>query len=330
MRLDLLALIDAAYRLDASEEEWLRAIARIGGELLGKGLGSASYVYSPGKAEPRVTRNVFGPGFEAAWLSDFQARIGEGPSPVDAAPSGWRTWIHRRAATASTVPGMEHVVAACSAFGGARDVFAINGRDPDGYGIWLGIPQKRKRALGPAEEALYARVATHLAAGYRIRRRLADRELRAVADAILSPDGTLEHAVGEARDHDARSLLRRATIDLERARTTKGRVDAEAVIAARNGLVDGRWTLLDDFDRGGRRYVVATRNAVQLARPRALSPRERQVLAYAAMGQTNKEIAYELGLSSATVRVLIARASGKLGVRGRREAIAKFREQSAA
>jgi len=36
------------------------------------------------------------------------------------------------------------------------------------------------------------------------------------------------------------------------------------------------------------------------------------VLAFAAIDHTNKEIAYELGLSAATVRVLMARAMERL------------------
>jgi DNA-binding CsgD family transcriptional regulator len=42
------------------------------------------------------------------------------------------------------------------------------------------------------------------------------------------------------------------------------------------------------------------------------------------MGHHNKEIAYDLGLSDATVRVLMHRAAKKLGVVGRRAAIERF------
>lgn len=46
---------------------------------------------------------------------------------------------------------------------------------------------------------------------------------------------------------------------------------------------------------------------------RPLSPRERQILDLVRSGHTQKEVAFRLGLSDATVRVLYARAMRKLG-----------------
>jgi DNA-binding NarL/FixJ family response regulator len=46
---------------------------------------------------------------------------------------------------------------------------------------------------------------------------------------------------------------------------------------------------------------------------RPLSPRERQILDLVRDGHTQKEVAYRLGVSDATVRVLYARAMRKLG-----------------
>jgi DNA-binding NarL/FixJ family response regulator len=53
------------------------------------------------------------------------------------------------------------------------------------------------------------------------------------------------------------------------------------------------------------------------ARPaseRPLSPRERQIHQLIGSGLTRKEVAFELSLSDATVRVLYARAMRKLGL----------------
>jgi DNA-binding NarL/FixJ family response regulator len=46
---------------------------------------------------------------------------------------------------------------------------------------------------------------------------------------------------------------------------------------------------------------------------RPLSPREKEILDLVNSGRTQKEVAFELGLSAATVRVLHSRAMAKLG-----------------
>jgi DNA-binding CsgD family transcriptional regulator len=71
-------------------------------------------------------------------------------------------------------------------------------------------------------------------------------------------------------------------------------------------------------DRNGTRYIVARENQSGVRGLTSLSDRERQVVAYLAVGQSTKETAYALGISDITVRVLIAHAAAKLGVRSRR------------
>jgi len=80
-----------------------------------------------------------------------------------------------------------------------------------------------------------------------------------------------------------------------------------------------RWSLVDRFDSDGRRFLVARRNEPDVRDPRALSPRERQVAAFAALGHSNKLIAYTLGLSASTIATHLAAAMRKLAVRSRVE-----------
>ena len=82
--------------------------------------------------------------------------------------------------------------------------------------------------------------------------------------------------------------------------------------------------------RGMGWYVVARRNDVRLPRPDALSPRERQALGFAVLGDSNKLIAYELGISASTVGVLLHRAAQKLGCHSRVELLRRFQELLAA
>ena len=93
-------------------------------------------------------------------------------------------------------------------------------------------------------------------------------------------------------------------------------------------LIDRRWTIVDHHERDGRHYLVVVGDratGIEL-----LSPRELQVLAAAAAGQTTKVIAFELGLSDSTVRVLLARTAKKLGVKKRADMVALYRAHTGA
>jgi DNA-binding NarL/FixJ family response regulator len=84
------------------------------------------------------------------------------------------------------------------------------------------------------------------------------------------------------------------------------------------------WELVAEYELEGARYAVIRSSGDT----NTLTSRERQVLARAALGQTNKVIAFELGVSDSTIRVLMARACARLGVKTRAEAIAVFRESA--
>ncbi|HWL85439.1 MAG TPA: helix-turn-helix transcriptional regulator [Polyangiaceae bacterium] len=83
---------------------------------------------------------------------------------------------------------------------------------------------------------------------------------------------------------------------------------------------------MDHFENDGTCYIVAKENAPAPPEVGALTLRERQILGYAALGHENKVIAYDLGIAHATVKVLMARAASKLGVRSRAELISVYRE----
>ena len=86
-----------------------------------------------------------------------------------------------------------------------------------------------------------------------------------------------------------------------------------------------RWSLVDHFDKDGRRYLVARKND-PFVQGSKLTLRERQVLGFACLGHSNKLIAYELGLATATVGVLLSTAMRKLEIPTRVELIRRFRE----
>lgn len=84
-------------------------------------------------------------------------------------------------------------------------------------------------------------------------------------------------------------------------------------------LVDGRWTLVDRFDRGGRHYLVARFDTCAGGPPAGLTRRERQVTRLAILGYSNKQIAYTLRLAPSTVSSHLRTAMRRLGVTNRAE-----------
>lgn len=80
------------------------------------------------------------------------------------------------------------------------------------------------------------------------------------------------------------------------------------------------WRLVDSFEQEGVRYIVVCADAPESLL--TLTERERQVVEHAALGCSNKEIARALGVSDATVRVLMSRAAARFGVRKRKELLA--------
>jgi DNA-binding CsgD family transcriptional regulator len=124
--------------------------------------------------------------------------------------------------------------------------------------------------------------------------------------------------------------MRDAAVAIDRARGKLRRVDVDEALGEWKGLVDGRWSLVDKFDRDGKRFVLARRNEPGVRTLSPLSDRERQVVAYVALGHSNKLIAYELGIADSTVRVLVARAARKLGARTREELATRAEASGAA
>ena len=84
------------------------------------------------------------------------------------------------------------------------------------------------------------------------------------------------------------------------------------------GLLAGAWKIVDRFESGGQRYVVAEVDGSS----RPLCPLAVRALSLAMGGHANKVIAIELGASQPTVTRLLSRALRSLRVSGMREAIA--------
>ena len=71
----------------------------------------------------------------------------------------------------------------------------------------------------------------------------------------------------------------------------------DAALQIWKALVWGRWSMVDWFDSDDRRFVLALPNSPSISDPRGLSEREREVVAYAVLGESGKVIGGRLALS---------------------------------
>lgn len=325
----MLDCLEAAYRMDLDGAAYVNHVAERAATVLDRGLGVLAYTYvAKAGAPPSIDHHGTSQRFDPQWLPRFYGAIGEAnrPDGNSTNPTGYEAWNHLTCGQASQVPGMRPFLPYFRLIGGARDTFAMNAFDASGHGLWLGAPMKVARRASKGTIELFTRFAAHLTSAVRMRRTGRTKQRPA---AVLSVGGALLDAQGD-EPVEARAELRRATLAFDEARVRRGPADADEVMRRWRPLVVSRWSLLDEFDTDGKRFVVAVENGPPTRPPRRdLSEREHQVLTQAHLGHSNKVIAYELGLSSSTVRVLLHRAARKLGVRTRAEALQKFRELAA-
>ena len=200
---------------------------------------------------------------------------------------------------------------------GTEDCFGLNALDPEGLGCLVAVGVQ-KSSLDPIELDLFRRMSAHLASAYRCRRRLRANGHTPFdgAEAVLDAGGKTVDAVGFAHSQDVRHWIEEAAREILAVRHQSTRRDPTVRWKPR---IQTRWTLMDAVESDGKRYLVARENQAATPMLDVLTERERQVVASAAYGRSNKEIAYDLGISHSTTRVLLARACARLGVRNRRE-----------
>jgi DNA-binding CsgD family transcriptional regulator len=328
MKTDILSVVEAAYRVEQSESAWVAGMMEAAKPLIDVGLGVYAYLYDASDAAKLDVRAFAHAGQPAGFT--VEGLLGAlAQTPKAYVEQSWRT---RACGYASEVPGYDELPTIASYFrpNGIADIFAVCGGDPTGHGCYLGAARPKVAKLDAHERATWERVSAHLASSYRLRRALGTSETTVTsvmngADAVLSSSGKIEHAEGAASEGHARDALRDAVLRMDRARGKMRRLDPAESVEEWRGLVAARWSLIEHFESDGRRYMVARRNDPDAGGPDALTRRERQVVGYAALGHSNKLIAYELGVSASTVGVLFLRAARKLRARNRAEVIAAWR-----
>jgi DNA-binding CsgD family transcriptional regulator len=146
------------------------------------------------------------------------------------------------------------------------------------------------------------------------------------AEAVIDPSkANVVDATSGARAADALQALREGAIRVDRARGRLRRDNPKEALEMWWALTSERWSLVDWFDSDDRRYLLAVPNAPEVKDPRNLTPREKQVVAHAVMGESHKIIAYRLGVSRPRVTNALRSAMRKLGASTQAELVARWR-----
>lgn len=294
---------DACYALDRNDREWLEGLATAAEPFLDYGLGVAAWAFRKddwmGEELPSGVERSVG---EAMWAAAPQFTPDE---LLDLFMGGRATSATERLRIEQGLD--EHAAGAPFKSLGVKDAHALTVGDGAGRGVALAGLAPRVLRVPPEELRRLEQLGAHLLAGYRLRR--AFRQV----DAVLDPSGRSLHAEGAAREPLHREALTRAVRAFDRARAERGQ-DADESLAAFEGLVAGRWSIVQSFESDGRRYLVAIQNQPGQIAAAALSANEAHALLLRAQGLTNKLIAYELGLAESSVHHLIREGMRKLGV----------------
>jgi DNA-binding CsgD family transcriptional regulator len=312
-------VVEAAYRAGASSETWLHGVLEAAAPLLHPGMCATGYFFDFSEPAVPPVHGVQVLGAPPS-LADDLAAFHDRNREVS------RTMLH---AGPVVTTGSQFVPAArlapefgqyteCFTKAGIRigDTLGVVGVSPSCQGVALGCVYDRPTKLSRSARRRWTRIAVHVEAGSRLRSALgtlhSGEESR--PDAILSPSGRVEHAEGEAREAGARESLRARAVAIDRARGRLRRSDPDSALETWQGLVAGRWSLVDRFESDGRRYVVAHRNPPKAARILSLTAREREVVGHRMRGHSAKLIGYTLGISPAAVSAALKSSLQKLGV----------------
>jgi DNA-binding CsgD family transcriptional regulator len=320
---DLLKIVEAAYRMDGADDDWLQSLAETALPSFNRGFGVTAVEFH---AAAGTSDLVSHPG--SAGMNERMRKVVE---------LGWKKCPPEGRPRA--LPGGGMCVTASEALGeafttspyvredlqplGVFDILWIGMPDPAGNCCALGIGLSEVTRISASARKQFRLIAAHLTTSLRLRRRL--RTIEADGDAVIRADGLVDRVRGEAVTPSARTALRAAAVALDTARGALRGLDADRALELWQSLVTARWSLVDEFDRRGRRYFIAHENDPPLANCSQLTRREQLVIEYAALGHTNKFIAYELGLSASAVATYLKRGMTKLRINTRVGLIKRFR-----
>lgn len=312
---DVISIVEALYA-EGTDEAWIAGVLEAFRPVVDGGFGVLAHeLVRRDDGGVRCSR--------ASALGAYAERVDVLRTSLEAAP---REIIGRLFVRPYTAESMSETVGArrleqtppwlrLTSSTGCVDCLGLVATDGGRRSLTIAAPLPAYRGYSSRERRPLLRLATHLAAAYRLRGRAVSE------DAIVDPSRGVLHAEGATKDRRARLALKEAVTSIERSRTRRMRSEGAEALALWRGLVEGRWSLVERFESDGRRYYVARRNELGNPVHDALTARERQVVVLAAVGEPSKSIAYALGITPSSVALHLSRAAAKLGARNRLELV---------
>jgi DNA-binding NarL/FixJ family response regulator len=319
---DWVGLIEEVYRLEDDNDSWLKRLLEHAAPLSNRGFWPTISTYRYTSRKLHLERSAaLGPvharDILAASMQVQTPRVSHFFRSGPAVASLSEALYTREPGLASVVQQITNGV--------VHDKLAVKGLTGQGSALILCWLFSERIVPTAQERHRWQCVASHLGAGLRLRKFAQALDLdSSPVEAIFDGAGKLHEAREGAEHPTARTALRKSVYRLDQLRTRHGRSDPDRALAAWEGLVQGRWSLVDHFDSDGRRFVLAVKNDPRFPDPRGLTLRERQVAEFIGQGHSGKEISYMLGISPSAVTNCTTRAVRKLGLSSLTELAAFF------
>ncbi len=330
-------MLDTAWDIEATDEQWLRGVTRALLPVLDDGTGIEACQLDLSRPQPFFAPLLKGgtPEWQRVWRTNWWDKV------IASSPRETQQSFARFGPVFSTTALYAAVAAKIESFAQLLRTMASEGMPHalaphvqqkelyypdslnlvalDGSGVGAAFIANRRAPMSALtmarQHAALTRLVSHLTAAVRLRRSLKPGSaLTDGAAGVMAPNGKVLHA-REGTGKGGLEALREA---------------ARAVVAAKSRAVEdplslwlalhaGRWSVVEQFEADGRRILVARENRARTSLPVAgLTQREQDVLTLLALGKANKEIGYDLGIAPTTVSAYLKSAAARLGVPGGR------------
>lgn len=322
-----LALIEACYDVTADYPSWCRQLVRHFAPFLSSSDAILCSV---------ATRNPDGTDMSTSFgtpLGEELETAGHGPSFLSAVLNQKRLsdlLFERAASTVAPVATLmtelpPPLIATIRGILPARFANSLSLAGPLGDAKWLVVNCALDKTpnLTASHRTTLQKLVNHVRAGYLLRQQLGTgtADSTVAASAIYTPNGQLQHTSAPLSPKTTGQLAT-AVAQMDQARCIK-RKSTQDPSQLWSAVVAGRYSLLEVFDKDGKRHVLAVETGLD-APVSNLTPREEEVAHLVAQGCSNKLIASKLGIAIGTVGVHVSATLRKLGLRNRADLIHYF------